>query len=340
MNRKSINIDGYEIGEKNQTYIVAEIGINHGGDLDKAIKLIDEAKSAGANAVKMQSYLTEKRVAVDSPLFKILKDSELSFDQQEKCIKHGKNNGITIFSTPFDDESVDFLESVNCPAYKIASFDTVNHSLLRKVASTKKPVIMSTGMTNVKELGDAWKSLGGKDDGSGCELALLHCISSYPTPSKEANLSLINLLKTYHSGPVGYSDHTIGVEIPVMAVASGAKIIEKHFTLDKTAGGLDDIFSMDPDDFNLLVKEAKNAWLSLGKVYYGLTQSEQRHKNFKRSIYVKKDIKKGELFSEKNLKVIRPSYGLEPKYYKKILGKVAKRNLNHATPLKKKDISS
>ena len=282
MNRKSINFDGYEIGEKSQTYVVAEIGINHGGDLDKAIKLIDEAKSAGANAVKMQSYLTEKRVAVDSPLFKILKDSELSFDQQESCIKHGKNIGITIFSTPFDDESVDFLESVNCPAYKIASFDTVNHSLLRKVASTKKPVIMSTGMTNVKELGDAWKSLGGKDDGSGCELALLHCISSYPTPSKEANLSLINLLKSYHSGPVGYSDHTIGVEIPVMAVASGAKIIEKHFTLNTQDEGPDHALSADPSTLTEMVKNIRRMETILGKPEMRLREIEQQIKPYRR----------------------------------------------------------
>ena len=170
--------------------------------------------------------------------------------------------------------------------------------------------------------------------------AFLQCTSSYPARIEESNIKTIVDLRKKFKIEIGLSDHTPGIGAAISAISYGASIIEKHFTLDKTAGGLDDIFSMDPDDFNLLVKEAKNAWLSLEKVYYGLTQSERRHKNFKRSIYVKKDIKKGELFSEKNLKVIRPSYGLEPKYYKKILGKVAKRNLNYASPLKKKDISS
>ncbi len=245
-------INGFEINDSSPTYIIAEVGINHNGNIKNALQLIKEAKNAGAHSVKLQSYITEKRVAKDSPVYDILKNCELSFDNQLECFKLGKEIDITIFSTPFDDESVDFLESANCPIYKIASFDSVNKKLLRKVGSTNKPVIMSTGMTNLKELEDARDSLN-KDGQKQNNLALLHCISSYPTPNDEANLAVINFLKSIHKGPIGYSDHTIGIEIPLYAVMAGAKIIEKHFTLDTSDVGPDHALSANPDTLKKLI---------------------------------------------------------------------------------------
>ena len=239
--------------------------------------MIDTAKKSGADAVKLQSYITEKRVKKDSPIFDILKKSELTFDQQKSCFKFGRDLGLTMFSTPFDNDSIEFLESINCSIYKVASFDSVNKALLRKIGSTKKPVIMSTGMTNAKELNEARKSLGGNDDGSGCDLALLHCISSYPTPTTEANLSMIHLLKTLHNGPVGYSDHTIGSEIPITAVAAGAKIIEKHFTLDTSAEGPDHALSADPK----IMKEMIDGVRRMEKI---LGSSEMKVREIEKSI--------------------------------------------------------
>ncbi len=272
-----MKIDSNVIGDGFPTFIIAEIGINHNGNIEEAFELIDAAKNSGADAVKLQSYITEKRVKKDSPIFDILKKSELTFDQQKSCFKFGRDLGLTMFSTPFDNDSIEFLESINCSIYKVASFDSVNKALLRKIGSTKKPVIMSTGMTNVKELSEAWKSLGGKNDGSGCDLALLHCISSYPTPTTEANLSMIHLLKSLHNGPIGYSDHTIGSEIPIMAVAAGARIIEKHFTLDTSAEGPDHALSADPK----IMKEMIDGVRRMEKI---LGSSEMKVREIEKSI--------------------------------------------------------
>ena len=259
-----IEILNKTIGKNSLTFVIAEIGINHNGNLREAIQLISAAKEAGADAVKFQSYTTDKRVKKDSPLFDILMKCELSHENQKELFDVAKHIGIIPFSTPFDEESIDFLESINCPAYKVASFDTVNKQLLRKLRGTNKPIIMSTGMTSIDELGEAWIELGGKKDGSGCKLALLHCISSYPTPIDEANLAMISLLKNLHGGPVGYSDHTIGVEIPIMAVISGAQIIEKHFTLDKSLSGPDHAMSADPETLKEMIQGIRRAEIILG----------------------------------------------------------------------------
>jgi N,N'-diacetyllegionaminate synthase len=280
--RKKMKVGNQKIGHDCPVYVIAEVGINHNGDMKLAKELLQSAKESGANAVKLQTYITEKRVPSDSPVFDILKKCELSFDEQEELFAFGKELNIEIFSTPFDDESVDFLDSIGCPAYKIASFDSVNHALLRKVSNTNKPVIMSTGMTNLDELGAAWKSLGGNDDGTGCELALLHCVSSYPTPEEEANLSLISLLKELHGGPVGYSDHTIGVEVPVMAVAAGAQIIEKHFTLDTQSSGPDHSLSADPKTLNDMIKKIRRMEKILGKAEMRIREIESSAISFRR----------------------------------------------------------
>ena len=283
MGSKNIKIENILIGDGKPVFIIAEVGINHDGDIKKAIKLIRKAKDSGANAVKLQTYITEKRVPKDHKVFNILKQCELSHDDQKELFQFGKDIDITIFSTPFDEESVDFLQEINNPVYKIASFDSVNTKLLNKVSSTNMPVIMSTGMTSLDELGAAWKALGGKDDGTGCDLALLHCVSSYPLEDKRANLSIIHYLHSVHDGPVGYSDHTIGTEIPIYGVAAGASIIEKHFTLDSASEGPDHAMSADPQTLKDLVQKVR--WIEevLGKKDMRIRYVEEGSTAYRRS---------------------------------------------------------
>ena len=283
MGSKNIKIENTLIGDGKPVFIIAEVGINHDGDIKKAIKLVREAKDSGANAVKLQTYITEKRVPKDHEVFGILKQCELSHDDQKELFQLGKDIDITIFSTPFDEESVDFLQEINNPVYKIASFDSVNTKLLNKVSSTNMPVIMSTGMTSLDELGAAWKALGGKDDGTGCDLALLHCVSSYPLEDKRANLSIIHYLHSVHDGPVGYSDHTIGTEIPIYGVAAGASIIEKHFTLDSASEGPDHAMSADPQTLKDLVQKVR--WIEevLGKKDMRIRDVEEDSTSYRRS---------------------------------------------------------
>lgn len=348
-----MKINNKKISVNHPPFIIAEISANHNNSLKRTLKLVKEAKKAGADAIKLQTYKAEsltlnsrksefvindkKSLWFKKTLFDLYKKGALPNSYYKEIFKEAKKNDIICFSTPFDEDSVDFLSKFKVPAFKIASFENNHFPLIEKVISKKKPLIISLGATTYNEILYLYKFLKNKKFNN---FAFLQCTSSYPARIEECNIKTIVDLRKKFKIEIGLSDHTPGIGAAISAISCGASIIEKHFTLDKKAGGLDDIFSMDPDDFNLLVKEAKNAWLSLGKVYYGLTKSEKRHKIFKRSIYIKKDLKKGELFSEKNLKVIRPSYGLEPKYFKKILGKVAKRNLSYATPLKKKDISS
>ena len=261
------------IGDGTPTFVIAEVGINHNGNMDDAIELIRQAKTAGADAVKLQTYLTEKRVSKDSPIFSILKQCELTFEQQERLFLLAAELDIVLFSTPFDSESVDFLESIQCPLYKIASFDSVNKKLLNKVSQCNKPVIMSTGMTNFDELEVAMDILLG-DNGSEQNLAILHCISSYPTKPEDANLSAINVLKKIYNGSVGYSDHTIGTEVPAFAVAAGAQIIEKHFTLDTSAEGPDHSLSADPHIFKEMIIQIRNVEKIMGQGNLGVRPAE------------------------------------------------------------------
>ena len=282
MGNKTIKINNTSVGEGESVYVIAEVGINHDGDMNKAVKLVEEAKKSGADAVKLQTYITEQRVPKDHAVYDILKQCELSHNDQKELFNLGKELDITIFSTPFDDESVDFLKELNNPVYKIASFDSVNTKLLNKVSSTNKPVIMSTGMTSLEELGAAWKALGGKDDGTGCDLALLHCVSSYPLEDKRANLSIIHYLHSVHQGPVGYSDHTIGTQIPIYGVAAGASIIEKHFTLDSNSDGPDHSMSADPQTLSELVDRVR--WIEeiLGKKDMKIRDAEEGSISYRR----------------------------------------------------------
>ncbi len=282
MGSKTIKIENTLVGEGEPVYIIAEVGINHDGDMKKAVKLIEQAKKSGANAVKLQTYITEYRVPKDHAVYGILKQCELSHADQKELFSLGRELGITVFSTPFDDESVDFLEEIKSPVYKIASFDSVNTKLLNKVSTTNKPVIMSTGMTSLDELGAAWKALGGKEDGTGCELALMHCVSSYPLEDKRANLAIIQFLHEVHGGPVGYSDHTIGAEIPIYGVAAGASIIEKHFTLDTTSDGPDHSMSADPQTLSELVLKVKWIQEILGSKEMKVREAEKGSISYRR----------------------------------------------------------
>ena len=332
-------------------FIIAEISANHNNSIKRTLKMVREAKKAGADAIKLQTYTAEsmtlntrksqfiikdkKSLWFNRSLFDLYKKGALPTGYYKEIFKEAKRNNIICFSTPFDENSVDFLSKFNVPAFKIASFENNHYPLIEKVISKKKPILISLGATTYKEILNLYKFLRTKRF---FNFAFLQCTSSYPARVEESNIKTIYDLRKKFRVEIGLSDHTLGIGTAISAVSFGASIIEKHFTLDKTAGGLDDVFSMDPDDLRLLVKETKNAWLSLGKVYYGLTKSEKRHQIFKRSIYAKKNIKKGEKFSKKNLTIIRPSYGIDPKYFNKIIGKIAKRNISYATPLKKKDI--
>jgi len=255
------------IGEKTigmglPTYVIAELGINHNGDFDTAVKLIDQAAASGADAVKLQTYITEKRVKKDSPIFPILKQCELNFEQQKRLFDHARKINIDIFSTPFDKESVDFLASVNCQAYKVASFDLVNKTLLSEIALRSKPVIMSRGMADKKEIDEALFILNSK-----CvPVVLLHCVSVYPVSDmKSLNLSTINYLNKIYNCPVGYSDHTLGIEISKYAVCAGACVIEKHFTLSRLSKGPDHGMSTEPQELRNMVDSIREIEKIIGK---------------------------------------------------------------------------
>ena len=282
MGDKVIKIAGSDVGTGMPVHIIAEVGINHDGDVKKAAQLIREAKKSGADSVKLQTYITEYRVPKDHAVYGILKQCELSYDEQKELFDLGKDLGITVFSTPFDNESVDFLESLHTPVYKIASFDSVNTQLLKKVSLTEKPIIMSTGMTNLDELAAAWEALGGKKDGTGCDLLLMHCVSSYPLQDTRANLSTIPYLNNVHGGPVGYSDHTIGTKIPLLAVASGATLIEKHFTLDVNSEGPDHAMSADPTTLSELVQGIRWVEEILGPREMGVRDAEKDTLGYRR----------------------------------------------------------
>jgi len=275
-----VEVGEIKVGDGNGPFVIAEVGINHNGDMDTAIKLINEAKCAEAGAVKLQTYITEKRVSKDSPIFGILKRCEFTFSQQEELFKYARNKGIEIFSTPFDDESVDFLASMEVPCYKIASFDIVNKKLLDKVARKKKPVIMSRGMATRDEIDEAVKIV--RD--SGAQVILLHCVSAYPVPSDEClNLRTINALKDRYGCLVGFSDHTIGIGAVKAAVAAGASVVEKHFTLSRKSEGPDHQLSIEPDELRGLVREAKSANAMMGEAVWSHIPVEEPILQYRRS---------------------------------------------------------
>jgi len=272
------NLKDFGFNTNNKTYVIAEIGINHGGDINLAKKMIDSVSRTGADAVKFQTYITEKRVSKDSPIFDILKKCELSFNAFEELQTYSKSLNIDFFSTPFDSDSVDFLNSIGCDIYKIASFDIVNKELLKKVASLKKPVIMSTGMSNLKEINTAYNILTQKTD----KIALLHCISSYPTEENDANLLAISHLKESFNCVIGHSDHTNDIKVPLLAVAAGAQVIEKHFKIDDNMDCVDAPVSISESQLKELVSGIREIEKIFGDGFMGITSAEKEIVPFRR----------------------------------------------------------
>lgn len=337
-----INIDGVNIGSGHPPYVIAEMSANHNGSIDNAFKIIDAAKSSGANAVKLQTYKPDTiTLDIDKPefriegglwngqtLFQLYKEAHMPWDWHKPLFDYANKLNMTIFSSPFDKTAVDLLEDLNTPAYKIASFEAIDLPLIKYVASTNKPMIISTGMADEEEIEEAIDSA----KAGGCnDLAILHCVSGYPAPSSDYNLKTLSDMRTKFNLVIGLSDHTTNNTVAISSVALGSSIIEKHVTLDRKGGGPDDSFSLEPQDLTSLVKDLKTAWEALGGVNYGRKSSEQGNVQFRRSLYFIKDMNKGDLISEDNTKSIRPGFGLEPKYHHQIIGKRVSKDILNGT---------
>ncbi|MBT4951790.1 MAG: pseudaminic acid synthase [Pelagibacteraceae bacterium] len=346
---KSIKINGISIGEKFPPYIVAEMSANHNGDINNALQIIKSAKENGANAVKIQTYRPDT-MTIESDrddfkineglwkgqtLYNLYEQAHTPWEWHKDLFDYAKKLDITIFSSPFDKTAVDFLEDLNTPAYKIASFEIVDIPLIKYVASTKKPIIISTGMANDSEIKDAVNACYE----SGCNnLALLHCVSGYPASSADYNLKTITDIKNQFNHVTGLSDHTLNNITAIASIPLGVSIIEKHFTLDRKGGGPDDSFSLEPEDLKNLCESTYIAWEALGKIDYNRKFSERDNVKFRRSLYVIKDLKKGEIITKEHIKSIRPGYGLSPKYFHEILGKIVNQNLKKGEPFQLKYI--
>lgn len=347
----AINLGGFLIGKDHPPFVIAEMSGNHNQSLDRALAIVAAAAAAGAHAIKLQTY-TADTMTLDveggdfeisdpsSPwcgrnLHKLFKEAYTPWSWHQPIIDHAKSLGLICFSTPFDESAVDFLETLNVPAYKIASFENNHLPLIEKVASTGKPLILSTGMASPGELYDAVRVARQ----SGCnDLVLLKCTSTYPASPEASNLRTIPHLREFLGCEVGLSDHTLGIGVPLAGVALGATVIEKHFTLSRAEGGVDSAFSLNPDEFSLLVEEATRAWQSLGAVSYGPTESEKDSSSFRRSIYASADISPGDIFSSDNIRVIRPGLGASPSLYPTLIGRTSRQEFKKGDPIRLSDL--
>lgn len=338
-----MKIDKFDL-EKDGVYIIAELSANHGGKIEIAKETIKAAKDIGANAIKLQTY-TADTLTLNSDnedfiikggtlwdnkkLYDLYQEAYLPWEWHKELFNYARSIDIDIFSTPFDKTAVDFLEQFNPSAYKIASFEITDYELIRYIATKGKPIIISTGIASIDEIQDAvdiCKSVGNND------IILLKCTSAYPAALEDANLLTIPNLSQTFGVIAGFSDHTLGIIAPVVATTLGAKVIEKHFILDKSIGGADANFSLDKKEFEEMVKAVRDTEKLMGKVDYSMTEKKKKSRQFARSLYVSKDIKEGEIITEENIRSVRPGYGLHPKYLKDVLGKKVNKNL-------KKDIA-
>lgn len=346
MKNKSIKLGNRIVGLDYPPLIIAEMSGNHNQSLERALKIVDAAAASGAHALKIQTYkpetmtlnISEGEFFISDPkslwkgksLYDLYGEAMTPWEWHQAIKERCEQHNMLFFSTPFDATAVDFLEELNVDFYKIASFENTDLPLIRRVAKTGKPMIISTGMANVAEIAETVQVARE----AGCEdLILLKCTSAYPSTAKDANILTIPHMRDLFDVEVGLSDHTMGVGVAIASVALGATVIEKHFTLDRSEGGVDSVFSMEPVEFALLVKESRSAWESLGKVNYQVSEIEKRSMVFRRSLYVAEDIKAGELFTEKNIRAIRPGFGLATKYLPVFIGKVAIKDIAKGTPV-------
>lgn len=340
-----ISINHRTIGSGKSVYIVAEMSANHGQKYDDAVRIIHAAKAAGADAIKLQTY-TPDTITIDCDneyfrigkgtawegrnLYDLYKEAYTPWEWQPKLKEVANDLGLDLFSTPFDNTAVEFLEKMEVPAYKIASFELVDIPLIQRVAKTEKPIIMSTGMATLAEIDEAIQAA--KE--AGCrELALLKCTSAYPADPAEMNLRTIPDMAEAFGLPVGLSDHTLGIAVPVAAVALGACIVEKHFTLSRAVSGPDSAFSLEPDEFKAMVEAIRVTEKSIGTVNYAVTEKEAASRVFRRSLFVVKDMKAGDVFTDANVRSIRPGYGLPPRNIKDVIGRKARIDIACGSPL-------
>lgn len=340
-----IDIGGRKVGEGQPVFVVAELSANHLQDFDLALKTIEAIKESGADAVKLQTYkpdtitlnvkkehfMIKQGTLWDGQyLYDLYKKAYTPWEWHEKLFEFAKSLGLVCFSSPFDKTAVDFLEELGVPAYKVASFEITDIPLIEYIASKGKPVIISTGiatLSDIEEALQACKRVGNE------QVILLKCVSEYPTPYEDANLRTIPNMRETFGVTVGLSDHTLGIAVPIASVALGAAMIEKHFILDRKLGGPDSAFSLEPSEFKTMVEAIRQVEKALGKVSYELTERQKEMRKFSRSLFVSKDMKAGEVFTEENVRSVRPGYGLHPKYLKDILGRRARVDISAGTPL-------
>jgi N-acetylneuraminate synthase len=340
------SIAGRPIGPDAPPFVIAEMSGNHNQSLDRALAIVDAAAAAGAHALKIQTYtadsmtlpIAEGEFAIHDPkslwngrtLYELYQEAATPYEWHAPIFERCREKGVIGFSTPFDANAVDFLESLDAPAYKIASFENVDLPLIAKAASTGKPLIISTGMATAEEIEDAVRAAR---DAGGRDIVLLKCTSTYPATPKDTNIRTIPDIRTRFGCEVGLSDHTMGTGVAVGAVALGATVVEKHFTLSRAEGGVDSAFSLEPAELAALVTETRRAWESLGNVSYGPTAAEQKSLQFRRSLYVVEDVAAGSKLSAANVRAIRPGAGLAPKFLAQVIGRAVARDVKRGTPV-------
>ncbi len=344
MTEPLVTIAGRPIGPAHPPYVIAEMSGNHNGDIERAIALIDAAKAAGADAVKLQTYTADTiTLDHDGPgftvegglwdgrrLYELYEEAHTPWDWHERLFAHARSIGITVFSSPFDPTAVDLLEGLNAPAYKVASFEIVDLPLIERMARTGKPLIISTGLSTPQDIEEAVAAARGA---GATELVLLHCTSGYPTPASQMHLRTLQHLAGAHAVVPGLSDHSMGTAVSVAAVALGACVIEKHFCLSRAEGGVDSAFSLEPEELKRLVDDCRDAWAALGSVHYEEVDAEASSRDHRRSLYVVADIVAGAALTEQNVRSIRPGFGLPPKHLPDVIGRLAARDLKRGEPL-------